>query len=742
MVIAENHANRKTKLQLLMKNESKAFITGVQKAYLADDGPLAVESKRYMGRYGNRDNRFKFLHQWLEKEPLGHRKGYNYGWSSLAASEDGCAVVALDNLGKHRWYKITKNKSFPDYLHDIPASRLKFEEYQQSANDQKSTISNYNGDIPEGIEIVKGVGSTDTFQMFLLKLRNGVEIRKASFQGETMAMHEKTVSNFRLDKTALLDACVVSTGIYGAYDTFVTVDEKGKILMHNFESKSDASSKSIVGNLENQSMAGKDSFIWASLKAPSTGNSLHGATRKSVHLFDIRSRPQYNSSSTKLFTILSDRSNEASHEMIGGITHDTEGSGEVIYFCTNVRIMAVDKRMPGRVYTQMLLHSTPSFSKKVALPSGIASASYNSMIDDNSSKLNYLTAWWPYSSASQANCPAAIVGCFDQSYNYCPCQIRSGAVQSLGLNFEESCVNGDHSRISSAPMVVRGLPLRIAGPLSCIDYSNQQTANRISLPLTGFTMTTLLNQKEKSSLGPISILSANIVGDIFLTELSRDPEQTSKEFRDDLLQSYHWKRPKSNNSVKQINEMNNTEKLREDWIKSWWIQECTDSNDPIGSSKSENQIRLSHLKKATVINRLKPFAHFNSISTKDDTKLERQPEVVKRKYMKKEDKIRARALLKKDSLGRPNGMLNRVFYGPKKRIGRAKGSSRLTGFKAEQVDQVDANAVQTEEIESCRHLKIIQPLHYTGPQGVRSADQLAENKFDSKLRFKRKTYYN
>ena len=110
--------------------------------------------------------------------------------------------------------------------------------------------------------------------------------------------------------------------------------------------------------------------------------------------------------------------------------------------------------------------------------------------------------------------------------------------------------------------------------------------------------------------------------------------------------------------------------------------------------------------------------------------------------MKKEDKIRARALLKKDSLGRPNGMLNRVFYGPKKRIGRAKGSSRLTGFKAEQVDQVDANAVQTEEIESCRHLKIIQPLHYTGLQGVRSADQLAENKFDSKLRFKRKTYYN
>ena len=46
----------------------------------------------------------------------------------------------------------------------------------------------------------------------------------------------------------------------------------------------------------------------------------------------------------------------------------------------------------------------------------------------------------------------------------------------------------------------------------------------------------------------------------------------------------------------------------------------------------------------------------------------------------------------------------------------------------------------SNKIIACRQIKIIKPENFTGSQGIRSSDQLAENKLDPNLRIVRENY--
>ena len=831
---------------MIMDMESPEFMTGVQKAYLANEKPLKIESRYYMGKYGNRIRRFNNLQTWLDKEAITKRNNYNHGWSSLASSCDGRIIVALDHLAKERWYKISEPDDREDYIQDIPAARWKFEEYKLGSNytDQSAFNSSLEDSVIEGVEIIQDVGSSDTFQMILLKSQKNVQIKKVFLNPKENYKTEQIVTNFCPDNKVILDSCILSSGVSGIYDSFATIDNKGEIYVQNFDAQTTCSPGKLVGNLKDNLTHPQDSSLWACLKPSPSGDFLYGGTRKSIGLFDLRTRPKFSGSHCTLFSITSNRNNdiyidsqtkrrtdwnnEINYEMIGGITNNCDEDG-VLYFCTNNRIGAVDKRMPGRVYTQMQLHPSVSFSKKVALPSGISFLSVSSKHRYNSSRLDYLATWWTYPS-SHSTYPAAILGCFDQSYNYCSCYNRREA-GSLSLNLEE-CENGDHSEIVRAPIVVRGMPLRIESPLSCIDFSDPQATNRLSLPVTGFTMTKFQRIQQKSKGSPISLLSANIAGDIFMTELTEDIERTN-DSSDKKSRSYYWTNSILNNTITERNATDKLEMEREKWIKNWWLKESNDSNESTLPFKAENQIRLSHLKTENFIYRLEPFAYLNSKSDfADNNKLQRQYRHMKVETLCKsetrekivsldlegmrksgnskrqfkftrKDKLLAAKEGRLDSLGRINHAREKakeraiikelekhkrkivkklekesrkpytrtkplpVHYGPTNKKGarprkedhllkrpryelsleqkikyRLKRQQKKLN-KEEQDDNQDGQDMEhisTDKILACRQIKIIKPENYTGSQGIRSSDQLAENKFDPNLRIVRENY--
>lgn len=824
-----------------MDTESPEFMTGAQKAYLANERPLKIESSNYMGNYGNRIRRFNNLQKWLDKETITKKNNYNHGWSSLASSCDGRIIVALDYLGKERWYKISELDYGEDCAQVIPAAGLKFEEYklESTYTDQSTCNSSLKKSVVEGVEILQDVGSSDTFQMILLKSQKNVEIKKVFLNPKENYKTEQIVTNFCSDKKVILDTCILSCGISGFYDSFATINDNGEIYVQNFDTQTTCSSEKLVGNLKDNLTYSQDSSLWACLKPSPSGDFLYGGTRKCIELFDLRTRPKFSGSQCTLFSIACNRyndknsdsktrkndwNNEINYEMIGGITNNCDEDG-VLYFCTNKRIGAVDKRMPGRVYTQMQLHPSVSFSKKVALPSGISSLSVSSKHGHNSSRLDYLATWWSYPS-SHSTYPAAVLGCFDQSYNYCSCYNR-GEAGSLSLNLEE-CENGDHSAIVRAPIVVRGMPLRIKSTLSCVDFSEPQAANRLSLPVTGFTMSKFQRIQQNSKGSPISMFSANIVGDIFMTELKEDIDKKNYS-SDERFQSYYWRNSILSNTVAERHATDKIEMERENWIKKWWLKESSGSNETTLQLKAENQIRLSHLKTANLIYSLEPFAYLNSASDfADNNKLQRQyrqlkldviekakkcekhPSSVKseiftpsRHYTKKY-KLLAAKEGRLDSLGRINHSIEKarekkiqknhkkkierklenkprktrkpytsskslpVHYGPKnKKIGRPriedhllvrpryelsleqKIKYRLKNKQKKvkkqepddnQGDNEEMEDIKTDKIMACPRMKIIKPENFSGSQGIRSSDQLAENKLDINLRIVRENY--
>ena len=140
---------------MIMDKESPEFITGTQKAYLANDRPLKIESRNFMGRYGNRIRRFNNLQKWLDKEKITKRNNYNHGWSSLTSSCDGRIIVALDHMGKERWYKISERDYGKDYIEVIPAARWQLEEYKPeiSYTDQNTGYSLVKESVLEGADI-------------------------------------------------------------------------------------------------------------------------------------------------------------------------------------------------------------------------------------------------------------------------------------------------------------------------------------------------------------------------------------------------------------------------------------------------------------------------------------------------------------------------------------------------------------------------------------------------------------
>lgn len=286
----------------------------------------------------------------------------------------------------------------------------------------------------------------------------------------------------------------------------------------------------------------------------------------------------------------------------------------------------------------------------------------------------------------------------------------------MSLNLREGCLNSDHSRIDSAPTVVRGLPLRIAGPLSCVDFSNQQTVGRLSLPWTGLIMTKLCDADGKSDKSPLSIISTNIVGDIFLTELTKNINVTKSEhgIQQDVT-SYYWPTTSSEEHVTGKYVTDNSEKLREEWIKDWWAKECNGSKEHILHSSSGNQLHISHLKTAKVMYQMKPLAHLNSNTDCDsDTKLEWA--FVQKRVQRTKKQKRSR---------------KRIKFGPQKKIGRPNKR-----------DQQETTNTPAFEMPSCYNLKIITPENHVGQQGIRSSDQVAENKFDPILRIDRNSYFS
>ena len=719
--MAEAHASRKRKLKVIMKRESWPFVTALQKASLLDDTPIRYEY-RILTRFGSRKCRYKRFGDWLEAEPFPYRKSYNYGWSSLAASGDGKTIVVLDHSGLEKWYRLTQNNQCESSLPEMPATRYKFEEIKFRSDCNRNTpILKANELIPEGIEIVQDVGSSDTFQMVLLKSRNLLEISKSTFTSEIANC--RTVANFSFKESSLADACILPSGIPGIYDSVAAVNDLGEITLQNFGTIDSSNQSSLIGKIKDEKSTCLS--IWAGLRPSPSGNNLYATTRKNVQLFDIRSRPRYEGGILSLLSI-SNNQNSDGYEMIGGITTTPSiqaGNGRTLYMCSNLRIVALDTRMPGRPCTQVMLHPSPSFSKKVAIPSGLASISFSSETGIDPSKLDYVAAWWQHSGTSQSNRPAAIMGCFDRSYEYCPCHIRSAAVRSLSLNLDESCVDSDHSKIDHAPMVVRGMPLRIAGPLSCLDFSNQPTADRLSLPWTGLVMTKLSDAAGISNESPLSILSTNVVGDIFLTEISKSKSDFKCESGSSLNDpSYYWPSISSQHG-KIVSE--SIEQLREDAIKSWWEKECQSSINTSLDSSSNNTLNLSHLKTAKRIYTLKPFVLLDSNSDckMNNCKLERQ-------FIqdRKEKKLRKNSRLKPK-------------FGPHKKVGRPiKSGKWAKGGKWAKVKEEIPEILPTV-IKSCTDLDIIMPENYTGEQGIRSSDRLAENKLETTLRIHRKCYF-
>ena len=603
-----------------MRKEAPYFVTGIQKSILADDRPLRVQSGKHVGKWGDRISRLDTLKTLLSKQSVSEKNCYNYGWSSLSASEDGHSVVVLDHLGKTKWYKIRENDSTSNNV-PIPVAKWKFESAENNEMHEKDHQHSLKIDkhVPEGLEIINGVGSSDTFQMLLLKSRKQVQINKIFFQSDQNYRSQQNVVSDKLN-TKLLDACVLSTGVPGLYDSYVMVDENGDISLQNLYKRTVLSSKTIVGSLRDENLLFQSTPVWGAIKASASGEYIYGATRKMIQLFDLRSRPRHHGSAIRLFSIAKDRNTakesilteaDGSLEMIGGIANDSQGSDRTLCFSTNARIVTVDKRMPCRPYTQMRLHCSPSFSKKVSLPSGLASLSVSSTNDGNFSKLNYLASWWSYPSTNQHMYPTAIIGCFDQSYAYCPCNFRPQ--QALPVTLEDSCADGDHTNINQAPIVVRGLPLHVGSPLNHIDFSNEPTANRLSLPWTGLTMTTTVSKRTKIEGSSLLILGANSVGDIFLTDISTNSNhQDLRDFETQNFHSYYWESSENCTSLPNQSESDEKEMMKETWIKDWWAWENSVSKECQLERNIENPLVFGQLKTAQMIHNLKPYSQISS----------------------------------------------------------------------------------------------------------------------------------
>ena len=92
-----------------MRDETRGFVTGVQKSFLSNDESLSIESYRLMHSRGKRIRRFDNLSRWLNEDPIDGKSGYAHSWSSLSATSDGKRVVTLDYRGKPRWHDILEN---------------------------------------------------------------------------------------------------------------------------------------------------------------------------------------------------------------------------------------------------------------------------------------------------------------------------------------------------------------------------------------------------------------------------------------------------------------------------------------------------------------------------------------------------------------------------------------------------------------------------------------------------------
>jgi len=380
---------------------------------------------------------------------------------------------------------------------------------------------------------------------------------------------------------------------------------------------------------------------------------------------------------------------------MGGITNCWNTStgvdlhGGKIYLCTNLRMIALDQRMPGRVCAQMMLYPNPSYSSKVAVPSGLAFCSTYTETNEDPSRLDYVAAWWPYSNSNTANAPAAMLGCFEQSYKYCSCHLPSMADRMPPLQFGEDCLNSDHSRIERAPTVVRGMPLRIAGPLTSVDFSNQPCIDRLSLPWTGLVMTTL-GADAKSGSSPLSILASNVVGDIFLTDLTKENTMSSEVRNErevgEQSMSYYWPSVDGYMTLKDTKE--EIEKLREVWIENWWKEQVSE-NKRVSPLSLESSLHLSHMKTARCIYQLEPMASLSSPEADGNkTKLEQK---VKTKKEKKEK--------------RPPGGQKKVYYGPKNQAGRRK---KILDPELPE----DFATSHRVDFLSCKNLKVITPEDY------------------------------
>ena len=372
-------------------------------------------------------------------------------------------------------------------------------------NNYHRNVANIDG-ISSGIDIAAGIGSSSTFQLILLKSKKELRMKKVVFTSETVSEQENFQDVLHMKQSLLSDACFLPFGIPGMCDAVAVVDEVGEVHLRNFKKSRLQTKTTLIGSLRDENAKSH----WACLRASPSGDFLYGASRKRVKMFDLRSRPKYDGGHTNLFSILKDDTKRMNYEMIGGITNCSNTSTRVdlhggkIYLCTNLRMIALDQRMPGRVCAQMMLYPNPSYSSKVAVPSGLAFCSTYTETNVDPSRLDYVAAWWPYSNSNTANAPAAILGCFEQSYSYCSCHLPFMADRIPPLKFGEDCLNGDHSRIERAPTVVRGMPLRIAGPLTSVDFSNQPCIDRLSLPWAGLVMTKL-GTDAKSNNCPLSI---------------------------------------------------------------------------------------------------------------------------------------------------------------------------------------------------------------------------------------------
>ena len=739
LYISQAYADRKKKLNLLMKAESKPFITAIQKSFLANENPLTIKaSSKNMGPWGHRTRRFENLEALLSRDPLDGEGGYTHSWSSLASSSDGQTIVTLDYRGKPQWYEVKELDQEQQDDPVIPASKCTFVERINnfSHSDHGNLLPNRHPAY-KGLELVESTTSRDTSYL-LLKSRKSYQLQNV-LMSEHNGLATQIIANITLDEGDILDGCMISNGIAGVYDYLSMIDRFGKIYIQNVDNLNASTSRSCIGNLEDldSSLSQNQKSCWASIRGSCNGDHLFAATRKIVKLFDLRSRP-HEGNYSKIFSIPTTREHESSSEMIGGILNNHKASEGLLYFCSNLRIGAVDKRMPGRVCSQVQLHNSPSFSKKVALPSGLTSFSTMCRSNYNPSRLDYLAAWMPYSSSSRSNHPSAIVTCFDQSYNFCVC--RNSSFNRLRISSLEECQNGDHSDISTAPLVIRGKPLRIGGPQCCIDFSDEQLYNRLLLPCTGSVITRLHASKFNRS-SDLSILTTNVAGDIFMTSLSENKEQDNR-FTSSNKYLYDWKHIGGEN----LTLTDKAEQLREELINKWWIKESTFKNEFSKSSNVDIKMRFGHLKTANHIFQLKPNACLDSnpepnsiIEETIDTMLETKGKGIK---FSKEYYLLARSEGRLDSLGRVN-YTKEIAHLRKTR--KKKELKLIQQAHMKKINEKRWNSLGgTGRIfrEACPRLKnILNPEKYSGPQGIRANDQLSSKEVDSSLRISREKYY-